>query len=388
MTRARPGRAPLASIVGVGELKSQRRTTHETTLGQIALASRLALLDAGLEPQAIDGLLVGPQLGETPMHVPATVAEYLGLQPRMANVVDLGGASAAGMVWRASAAIAAGMCEAVLCVLGNVRPPATAKNRNPIREFDVPFGASGANITYAMIAQAHVDRFGTTAQDMAMIAVRARQNAQLNPDAIFYGHPIGIEDVLASPMVSEPLHKLDITMSTAGGAAVVVVSAERARRMGVPAAHLLGAGEFITHRALSQAPGITSGPLRRAMADAMRQAGVGLQDLGLLSLYDCYSIVVGVTLEDLGVCRPGEFGRWMRDHDFSHTGDMPLNTHGGQLGAGQADFAGGMGHVIEAVRQLRGDAGTRQITCPQFALVTGNGATLSEAVALVLGSTV
>lgn len=379
--------APRASIVGVGELKSQRRTTNETTLGQIALASRLALTDAGLGPDAIDGLLVGPHMGETPLHVPATVAEYLGLRLRMANVVDLGGASAAGMIWRASAAIAAGMCEAVLCVLGNIRPAAVAKNRNPIREFDVPFGASGANTTYAMIAQAHVERFGTSAENMAEVAVRARQNAQLNPEAIFYGSPITVEDVLASPMVSEPLHMFDITMPTAGGGAVVVVSPERARKMGLPSAELLGAGEYITHRALSQAPEYTSGPLRSAMAGALAQAGVRVKDLGLLSLYDCYSIVVGVTLEDLGVCKPGEFGRWMRDHDLSHTGDVPLNTHGGQLGAGQADLAGGMSHVIEAVRQLRGDAGMRQISDPKVALVTGNGATLSEAVALVLGST-
>lgn len=377
---------PWGSIIGVSELAPLRRSSHETTLGQIALAARLAVLDAGLSPDAIDGLLVAPQMGETPMHVPATVAEYLGLRPRMANTVDLGGASAAGMIWRASAAIASGMCEAVLCVVGEIRPPAVAKNRNPIREFDVPFGASGANTTYAMIAQAHVERFGTTAEDMALIAVRARQNAQLNPEAIFYGRPITVDDVLASPMISEPIHKLEATMPTAGGAAVVVVSPERARQMGRPSAQLLGAGEYVTHRALSQAPEYTSGPLRVAMADALVRSGLGLNDLGFLSLYDCYSIVVGVTLEDLGVCRPGEFGRWTRDHDFSHTGDMPLNTHGGQLGAGQAGYAGGMSHVIEAVHQLRGDAGARQIANPKAAMITGNGATLSEAVALVLGS--
>lgn len=386
MMRATPRSTPMAAIIGIGELKSVRRTTHETTLGQIALASRLAVMDAGLAPDEIDGLLVGPQLGETPLHVPATVAEYLGLQPRMANVVDLGGASAAGMVWRASAAIAAGMCDTVLCVLGNIRPPAVAKNRNPIREFDVPFGASGANTTYAMIAQAHVERFGTTAEDMALVAVRARANAQLNPDAIFYGSPITIDDVLASPMISEPIHKLEATMSTAGGAAVVVVSPDRARQLGRPCAHVLGAGEYITHRALSQAPTYSSGPLSVAMAAALIQSGAKVGDLGLLSLYDCYSIVVGITLEDLGVCRPGEFGHWLRDHDTSHAGDMPLNTHGGQLGAGQADLAGGMSQLVEAVHQLRGSAGERQVRNPKLAIVTGNGATLSEAVALVVGS--
>lgn len=378
-------RKPLGCIVGVGELKSVRLTTTETTLGQIASAARLAVLDAGMTPEEIDGLLVGPQLGETPMHVPATVAEYLGLRPRMANVVDLGGAAAAGMVWRACAAITAGMCDTVLCVFGNVRPSPSAKNRNPIREFDVPFGASGANTTYAMIAQAHVERFGTTAEDMALVAVRARNNAQLNADAIFHGRPISVDDVLASPMISEPIHKLEATMPTAGGAAVVVTSPDRARRLGRPFANVLGAGESITHRALSQAPSFTSGPLRDAMAAALRQAGLGVVDLGLLSLYDCYSIVVGITLEDLGVCRPGDFGQWLRDHDTSHEGDYPLNTHGGQLAAGQADHAGGMAQIIEAVRQLRGDAYGRQMRSPKAAMVTGNGATLSEATALVLG---
>lgn len=373
------------AIVGVGELTPLRTTATETTLGQIALASRAAVMDAGLEPSAIDGLLVGPQVGETPMHVPATVAEYLGLRPKVANVVDLGGATPAGMVWRATAAIAAGMCEAVLCVVGNVRPPAPAKNRNPIREFDVPFGASGANTTYAMIAQAHINRFGTTPEDLAEIVVRERLNAQLNPDAYFHGVPVTVEDVLASEMISTPIHKLEAVMPMAGGAAVVVVSAERARAMGRPAAHLLGAGEYLTHRALSQAPDYSSGPLKIAMEDALARSGVGLDSLGLLSLYDCYGIVVAVTLEDLGLCKPGDFGRWLADHDTTATGDMPLNTHGGQLSVGQADAAGGMTHVVEAVRQLRGEAGARQIPDLEVALVTGNGATLSEATALVLG---
>ncbi|KAA0024901.1 thiolase family protein [Antrihabitans cavernicola] len=375
-----------AAIIGVGELPSVRTsTTSETTLGQMALAARAAVLDAGLEPDAIDGLLIGPMVGETPMHVPATVAEYLGLKPKMANVVDLGGASPVGMVWRAGAAIAAGMCEAVLCVAGNVRPAAVAKNRNPIREFDVPFGASGANTTYAMIAQAHINRYGTTAEDLAEIVVRERSNAQLNPNAYFYGTPITVEDVLASEMISSPIHKLEATMPMAGGGAMIVVSAQRGAELGLPQAEVLGAGEYVSHRALSQAPDYTSGPLKTAMEDALARAHVSLDDLDLLSLYDCYGIVVAVTLEDLGLCKPGEFGRWLADHDTSPTGDYPLNTHGGQLSVGQADMTGGMTHIIEAVRQLRGECGARQIPDIDVALVTGNGATLSEAGAVILG---
>ncbi|MDX8458875.1 thiolase family protein [Mesorhizobium humile] len=376
------------AIVGIGELKPQRLTSGVTTLEMIAEVSRLAVLDAGLEPTAIDGLLVGPQVGETPQHVPATIAEYLGLAPTMANVVDLGGASGAGMIWRAAAAIEAGMCEAVLCVLANNREETAPRspNRNPIREFDVPFGASGANISYALLMQAHMAKYGSTARDFAMIAAAARANAQLNPDAIFFGKPADVEAVLASPMIASPLHLLEIVMPVAGGEAVVVTSAERARSLRKPPVHLLGAGEKVTHRAVSQAPHLTSGPLKSAMARAFQQSGTRAEEMDLLSLYDCYTIMVATTIEDAGLCAPGQFGAWLSDHDLSHKGDKPLNTHGGQLGFGQPELAGGMTHVVEAVRQLRGEAGERQIAKAGLALVTGNGATMSEATALVLGA--
>jgi acetyl-CoA acetyltransferase len=375
------------AIAGIGELKPTRHTRGRTTLEMIAEVSKLAVFDAGLEPGHIDGLLVGPQVGETPQHVPATIAEYLGLKPDMANVVDLGGASSIGMVWRAAAAIEAGMCEAVLCVLANTREevPARSPNRNPIREFDVPFGASGANISYALLMQAHMAEHKSQPEDFAAIAAWARANAQLNPDAIFNGKPASIDDILASPMVASPLHLLEIVMPVAGGEAVVVVSADRARKLKKPPVHLLGAGERVTHRAVSQAPSLTSGPLRSAMARAFAQSGTNAARMDLLSLYDCYTIMVATTIEDAGLCAPGQFGDWIRDHDLGHRGDAPLNTHGGQLGYGQPDLAGGMTHVVEAVRQLRGEAEGRQIANAGLALVTGNGATMSEATAIILG---
>jgi acetyl-CoA acetyltransferase len=371
------------AIAGIGELKPTRSTDGATTLGMIAEVSRLAVLDAGLEPGAIDWLLVGPQVGETPQHVPATVAEYLGLQPKMANVVDLGGASGAGMVWRAAAAIEAGMCEAVLCVLANTREAVAPRssNRNPIREFDVPFGASGANASYAMIKQRHMAEFGSRDEDFALVAAAARGNAQRNPEAIFFGRPATAKAVLASPMIASPLHLLEIVMPVAGGSAVVVTSAERARGLRRAPVHLLGAGEKVTHRALSQAPSLTSGPLRPAIAQALEQAGTNIGEIDVLSLYDCYTIMVATTIEDAGLAAPGRFGDWLRDAELTR-----LNPHGGQLGFGQPDLAGGMTHVVEAVRQLRGDTPLRQIADARLALVTGNGATMSEAIALVLGA--
>jgi len=378
----------MAAIAGVGELRPVRDSGDRTTLEMITEVSRLAVADAGLEPAAIDGLLVGPMVGETPMHVPATVGEYLGMSLRFANVVDLGGASAIGMVWRAAAAIREGVCEAVLCVLANTltetRP--RSPNRNPIREFDVPFGASGANVNYAMIKQRHLSQWGSREEDFAEIVVRERDNAQRHPDSIFHGKPVSREEVLSSPMIASPLRLLEIVMPVAGGDAVVVIAADRI----APAAHgmvkVLGAAEQITHRALSQAPELTSGPLKPAIARALARAGCAAEDLDLLSLYDCYSVLVAITIEDIGLCPPGQFGAWMAEHDFGPDGDFPLNTHGGQLGFGQPDLAGGMTHIVEAVRQLRGDAAGRQIRDAGRALVTGNGATMGEATALVLGA--
>ncbi|WP_082235369.1 thiolase family protein [Halobacillus massiliensis] len=382
-------RRPRGALIGIGELKPERYSTGKTTLSLIAESVRLALNDAGITKDEVDGLLVGPQVGETPQHVPATVSEYLGIDPTMSNVVDLGGASGPGMIWRAAAAIEAGMCETVVCVLANKNEKGEtlrSPNRNPIREFDVPFGASGANTSYALLKRQHMEEYGSTQEDFARIACWARKNAQSNPEAIFYGKPAELEDILASPLISDPLHLLEIVMPVAGGAAVVVTSEEKAARIGRhKPIFLKGAGEKITHRAVSQAPAIDKLPFSYCIPRALEQAGISIEEINLLSLYDCYTSVVAVQLESAGLCKPGNFGEFVKNHTFGHDGDYPLNTHGGQLGFGQADLAGGMSHVIEAVRQLRGEADKRQIKDARLALVTGNGATLSETNALVLG---
>lgn len=380
---------PRATIVGIGELTPQRLTEGVTTVELLMRVSAEAMNDAGLAPAEIDGLLVAPQVGETPQHVPATVAEYFGMQPTMCNMVDLGGASGPGMIWRAAAAIAAGQCETVLCVIGNHRntPASKSPNRNPAREFDTPFGASGANTSYALLMQAHMAAFGCRPEDYAAIAAGSRANAQKNEMAIFYGQPASVEDVLASALVASPLHLLEIVMPVAGADAVIVTTAKKASTLRHPPVFLNGAGEKVTHRAVSQAPSLTSGPLKPAMARALDQAGLGIRDIGFLSLYDCYTIMVATTIEDAGLCAPGQFGAWLKDNGgMSSDARQPINTHGGQLGFGQPDLAGGMTHVVEAVRQIRGTAPGRQIKNCETALITGNGATMSEAVALVLGA--
>ena len=175
-------------------------------------------------------------------------------------------------------------------------------------------------------------------------------------------------------------------MPVAGGDAVIVTTAAKAAQGPHRPVQLWGAGEKITHRAVSQAPSLTSGPLKPSMERALGQAGLAVQEIDFLSFYDCYTIMVAATIEDAGLCQPGAFGAWLADNGgMGPDARQPINTHGGQLGFGQPDLAGGMTHVVEAVRQLRGAAPNRQIADCRSALITGNGATMSEAVALVLG---
>lgn len=376
------------AIIGIGELKPERYSQGKTTLSLIAESVQEAVQDAGITKEGIDGLLVGPQVGETPQHVPATVSEYLGISPNMSNMVDLGGATGPGMVWRAAAAIEAGMCNTVVCVLANKNEKGEtlrSPNRNPIREFDVPFGALGANTSYALLKRQHMEKHQSTQEQFARLAHWSRKNAQLNPNAIFYGKPLELGDILASPMIADPLHLLEIVMPVAGGAAVIVTSEDNAKKGKHKPVYLKGAGEKITHRAVSQAPDIDELPFQYSIPYALQLADIDIHDIDLLSLYDCYTSVVATQLESTGLCKPGEFGTFVENHSFGHDGDYPLNTHGGQLGFGQADLAGGMSHVIEAVHQLREEAEPRQISNARHALVTGNGATLSETTALVLG---
>ncbi|GAE94461.1 hypothetical protein JCM21714_3619 [Gracilibacillus boraciitolerans JCM 21714] len=265
---------PNGAIIGIGELQPIRYSEGKTTLGLIAESVQLAIKDAGgISKEEIDGLLVGPQVGETPQHVPATVSEYLGIEPTMSNTVDLGGgATGAGMVWRAAAAIEAGMCETVVCVLANKNEKGNiprSPNRNPIREFDVPFGASGANTSYALLKRQHMEVYGSKQEDFACIAYWARKNALKNPKAIFYDKPVSLEDILESPMISDPLHLLEIVMPCAGGAAVVVTSADKAKQASKQAVYLQGAGEKITHRAVSQAPAIDRLPFVYSIPQAL-----------------------------------------------------------------------------------------------------------------------
>ena len=381
-----------AAITGIGEMKPARSPDGKTALGIMTEVSRLAMLDAGLVPADVDGLLIAPPITDVVQMWPSVLGEYLGLRPSYLNVVDLGGASAAGMAWRAAAAIAAGQCRAVLCVSGEAADVEQfyaqrlqRRYQLPVREFESPYGPMGANSGYALIAQRHMYQYGTTPRQLAKIAVDQRANACANPDALFFDRPITIDEVLDSPLVVDPLHLLEIVMPCTGGAAFIVVSPDLARESVQAPVWLLGAAEYATHAVLAQAPDLTTSPIAVTAPRAFQRAGVSPGDVDLVSVYDCYTITVLVTLEDAGFCPKGRGGPFAEERDLTYRGDLPLNTHGGQLSFGQPGLAGGTSHITEAVRQLQVRAGDRQVRNCELAFVNGNGGVMSEQASLVLG---
>jgi acetyl-CoA acetyltransferase len=388
-----------AAIVGFVELKPERKPTRPArfSIEQWASLARGALLDAGIDAKEVNGLVTGP-VAESSMFVPATVAEYLGIEVNFAEIVDLGGAVGAGMVWRAAAAIELGVADVIVCALPGdptPQPPTPQPHQaqyggssgafgSPQAEFEIPYGNLAQNCGYAQIAQRYAAEFGYDPRALAKIAVDQRTNACANPDAFFYGKPLTIEDVLNSPMIADPLHLLEIVMPVAGGAAVVVASKERAKRAKHRPVWIKGFGERLAFKTPTYAADLLRSPMGPAADTAFRMAGIARSDVDMVSLYDCYTITVLLTIEDAGFCAKGEGIRFVNAHDLTYKGDFPCNTHGGQLSFGQPRLAGGMSHVIDGTRQIMHRAGDNQLKKCDRAFVTGNGGILSEQVALIL----
>ncbi|MEZ5223730.1 MAG: thiolase family protein [Ilumatobacteraceae bacterium] len=392
-----------AAIVGYAQWQPIRKPLgpHRFTVEQWAELARLALDDAGLPADAVDGIVTS-KIAEASIFAPATVSEYLGLPVRFAEYVDLGGATAAAMVWRAAAAIELGVCDVVVCALPARPTPEPPYERpgdpthlgsfsaawgSPQAEFDVPYGNVYQNASYAMIAQRYAAEYGYDPRSMAKIAVDQRTNACANPDAIFFGKPISAEDVLNSPLIADPLHRLEIVMSAFGGAAVVVARAGLDRTADHREVKVTGFGERLEFKTPTYAPDMLKTPMFDASRSAFAMAGHNPADMDMVSVYDCYTITVLTTLEDAGFCGRGEGTQFVDAHDLTFAGDFPCNTHGGQLSFGQAGIAGGMSHVIDAASQIQGRSGARQVRDCNRAFVTGNGGVMGEQVALVLEGT-
>jgi len=377
----------------MAELKPTMDAGGRSSLGLLSEAAGGAIRDAGLGKAEIDGLIVTPPSEDPSFMWPAQVAEYLGMSPRFLDMVELGGASGCGAVTRAALAVASGLCRHCLCLSGGVLPGKDSGTRKGPQaymsraeyDYELPHGPMGFNSGYALIARRHMFEYGTTPEQMAKIAVDQRENALVNPDALFNDQPLTIAKVLASPLIVDPIHLFEIVKPCSGAAAVIVSRSEQAGDMRQKPVYLLGMGEACTHNSIVYADSITASPVRFSAVRAFEMADLRPADMEFLSLYDCYPITVIITLEDAGFCAKGEGGPFVESLDLTYRGDRPLNTHGGQLSFGQPSYAGGTSHLTEAIRQLRGGAGKRQTSRNRTAFVHGNGGIMSTQCSLILG---
>jgi acetyl-CoA acetyltransferase len=235
-----------------------------------------------------------------------------------------------------------------------------------------------------MIAQRYSAMHGSDERALAKISADQRTNAQANPKAVFFGQPITIDDVLASPVIADLIHILEIVMPCAGGGAVIVANKELVARSKNRPVYITGFGERLASKSMTYQEDMTHTPVGPAAKSAFAMSGRKPADVDVVEPYDCYSITVLLTLEDSGFCGKGEGMTFVNEHDLTYKGDFPVNTHGGQLGAGHAGLAGGMSQVIEGARQIMGKADERQISSCDTALVTGTGGIMSEQSAIVL----
>lgn len=373
------------AIVGVAE-SALGKTPDRTVLSLQQEAALGALDDAGLALSDVDGLFVsGYQYAERPA---VLTAEYLGIQPRYLESTNLGGSGFVAAVERAGAAIAAGLCETVLICYGSTQYSSRTRalgGRPPewSYQFEVPHGPALPLSAYALAATRHMYLYGTTSEQLAEVAVAARQWAMRNPKALRRA-PLTVDEVLASPLISSPLRGLDCCLVTDGGGAVVVTSAERARTLRRQPVYLLGSGIATTHEAITNMPELTETPARASGALAFARAGVRPHEVDVVEVYDSFTITVILTLEDLGFCRTGEGGAFVSGGRIAPDGDFPLNTSGGGLSYTHPGMFG-IFLLIEAVRQLRSDCGERQVANARTALCHGTGGQLSTAATVILG---
>ena len=348
---------------------------------------REALDDAGLTIGDVDGVCyAGMATG---------LAEYLGVHPRFIDGTMVGGSSYQLHVEHAAAAITAGLCDVVVSVYAST--PRSDRKRgqpqqfgpqpgpNPMFEWEMPYGLRLPMGAYALAASAHMARFGTTSEQLAQIAVSTRQWAGLNPWAR-YRDPITIDDVLASPMVSSPLHLLDCCLVTDAGGAVVLTSAERARDLPNKPIHVLGTGEAATHVLVSQMPNFAFWDAAKLASDhAFAMAGVAHADIDLAMFYDAFTIVPVMGLEATGFCKPGEGGAFVSGGRTAPGGPFPMNTNGGGLSYTHSGMYG-MFMLVEAVRQLRGEGDARQVAGAKTAICHGLGGMFSASATLICGT--
>jgi acetyl-CoA acetyltransferase len=379
------------AIVGIGELRQGRSAAASPMALHEALIRR-ALDDAGLALSDVDAILtLSPRADPYLIHS-AALAESLRVQPAIAWTLEAGGAAPIAMLEVGRGLIEGGRARTVLGV-GADMPLGTGSRHNYIKtladvgpvhpDYERPFAPTVPSL-FAMVARAHMDAFGTTRAHLAAVALQDRKMAALHPNA-HHVDPLSIEMYLAGAPIADPLTLFDCAPVSDGGGAYVLTSVERARDLARPPVTVVASGFSTGHLHLSAAASLVGFSAGRALDQAFRNADLSRDAIDVAMIYDCFTIAMLVNLEDLGFVSKGQAGAAFAAGEFGAGGRLPVNTHGGLLSHGHPARAGGMGNVIEAVMQLRGDAGARQVSDAEIALVHGMGGVFAAHGVALLG---
>jgi acetyl-CoA acetyltransferase len=379
------------AIIGIG-MSAVGKVPGRSPLSLAAEAARNALADAGIDKSAVDGVLSSHAFASPFHRFSVAFSEYFGIQPTFSNTLQVSGATAATMFSIGAAAIHGGLAKTVLVVAADslmtgLTPDLALRSLTESRDqqYEMPFGIPVAN-TFAMTAHRHMKEFGTTPEQLAEVAVVHRRHAARTPGAQ-QTTPITVSDVLNSPMVTTPYHKLDCSLISDGGAAFVLTSAEHAQALGIEnPIYVLGCGECYTHEHIFLMPSLTTTGAVESSDRAYAMAGYGAADMDVAGIYDCFTGTVIMMLEDLGFCRKGEGGPFVAAGQMSYGGQIPANTHGGLLSFAHSGMPGSLFHFHEVIAQLRGQCSDRQVEGAQLGLVHSLGAGFATNATTILGT--
>jgi acetyl-CoA acetyltransferase len=372
-----------AAIVGAAESDLGLVASGMSAVDLMAQATRRALDDCGLALADVDAVFAATSQARM---ATLSLCEYLGVQPRLQDATNVGGSSFMYHLAHAHAALEAGLCDVAPIAYGSTQRSVGRANLSPpeFNPYESPFRPTMPVTAYALAASRHMAEFGTTREQLAEVAVAARRWALLNP-AAFEKKPLTHEEVLSSRMISDPLTVRDCCLVTDGGGALVLTRADRAASLAKPPAFVLGTGATTTHMLISAMPDLTVTGAKRSGELSFAMAKLRPSDVDVAELYDAFTINTILFLEDLGFCPKGEGGRFVSAGTIAPVGDLPVNTNGGGLSYCHPGMYG-IFLLIEAVRQIRGECGERQVEGCEVALAHGNGGVLSSQATVILGS--
>jgi len=379
MTHDLRGRAAIVGMATAGVGAAPGFSAMEL-LGQASVA---AVADAGLKMGDIDAVFCATSSHAFPT---MSVVEYLGLDARWFGGTKVGGSSFEMHLIQAALALDAGLCDAALICYGSNQRTAGGRlvSMSEPQWHETPYNPRHPITAYGLAASRHMHQYGTTRDHLADVALAARGWANLNPDAFARG-PLTRDEILSARTISDPLTKADCCLVTDGAAACVMTRADRARDLSSSPVYVLGGGSAVTHRSIVAMPDLTVTGAAKSGPIALEMAGVARKDLDLVMLYDAFTINTILFLEDLGFCKKGEGGPFVEDGRIAPGGELAVNTNGGGLSCVHPGMYG-LFLIAEAVAQIRGQAGERQIADCNLAMCHGNGGTLSSQCTAILGS--